>query len=104
MLSIFGLSIGANGENVDRIRDIYSEKIKLENTVHNLTEYESYSTSPTSFLVYDHCMHECMSSHKISIKAFKIAENAQEVSIDLYLPGRRGGYAEHYQILYNALP
>lgn len=101
-ISLLGIKIGANGENIEKIKQTYQEQLKLQNTTEQLARYESYTTSSTSFTVFGECMKLCLESKRKGLKAYKLEENKTEVSIDLYYLGE--GEASPLDVKYYVTP
>ncbi len=82
-LNIFGLKIGANGENVSRIKEIYNDRMLSHNVSAGMAEYESISTSSLSYDAYRDCMHDCLRKRTAGIEALIVAEDENSVTVDL---------------------
>lgn len=89
-VSIFGIGIGANGENIQRIKEIYNERLYNRNVLSSLSEYESITTSNIAYTTYKECMNACIRRRQTGIDAFIVAENENEIFIDLHYAAAQG--------------
>lgn len=82
-LIIFGIPIGANGENIDRIKQTYSEKMNSSSTARMVSQYESVTTSSISYSVYQDCMQRCIAAGQKGLDGYVIKENSSFTEIEL---------------------
>lgn len=83
-LSIFGLEVGANGENVQRIQQIYQEKLLNVNISRQMIDYESRTTSSMSYDAFVECMSGCFKSRIKGLQAYIVHEDGSGIDLDLY--------------------
>lgn len=86
-LSIFGIEVGANGENIQKIKDTYNEKLRTLNISREITDYESITTSPLAYDAYKTCMADCIKKNSKGLDAYVVSENGNQIVIDLYYGG-----------------
>ncbi|RYY48720.1 MAG: hypothetical protein EOO06_09410 [Chitinophagaceae bacterium] len=86
-IEIFGVPIGASGENIEKIKQIYNEKIRLHNVNKELLEYERYTTSDISYNTYKACMEMCLKSQSKGLDAYLVHEDEEAVDIDIVYRG-----------------
>ncbi len=82
-LSLFGIKVGASGENIEKIKSINQEKLLNINISNELTKYESITTSNISYETFGACMEKCLDAQKDGFKAYIIKESDKEVTIAL---------------------
>jgi|GEM_PF-5729963 len=83
-LSILGIQVGENGENIERIKQAYHEKLLNTNVSSEMEEYESITTSEVSYNTYKDCMAGCFKSHAEGPQAYIVHEDGNSVDMDLY--------------------
>lgn len=83
-LSIFGIELGANGEHLEQIKSKYYENLNSKNTVSNISEYQSITTSNASYETFQFCMEKCLKSKRNGFDAYVIAENKDKTTIALH--------------------
>lgn len=83
-VSIFGIGIGANGENIQKIKEIYNERLYNRNVLSSMSEYESITTSNVSYATYKACMDKCIRANASGIDTYIIAEDENFIYMDLH--------------------
>lgn len=91
-LSIFGIGIGADGENIEKIKEAYREHLYNRNVQTGMTQYESITTSNVSYSTYQACMKLCLgnTAQAVGIGAYIISEDASSIYIDLHYKAAQG--------------
>lgn len=79
-LSIFGIKIGANGENIEQVKAVYREKLVTNNIVHDIENYERISTSANSYDAYTTCLKICYDDQKPNIYPI-VLDNTNEKNV-----------------------
>jgi hypothetical protein len=98
-LSILGLKIGANGENVEKVREIYREYLFNRQTAQLVAKYESITTSAVSYDTYKACMQLCLKGKQKGLNAEIVHEDKNTVTLEFYYLGE--GSAAPLQITYD---
>lgn len=92
-LSLFGIEVGASGENLEKIKSIYAEKLLNVNISNEVSKYESITTSNVSYDAYKFCIEKCLKANLKGVDAYIISENADAVVIGVMYNGEQRSQA-----------